>query len=304
VTALATTSWGAEVRTVVDGLWFGEGPRWHDGSLWCSDIHGHRVLRVEVDDLDEAQVHTVVEVPDDDPSGLGWLADGRLLVVGMQRRVVYRVEVDGSLQVHADLSGVARGVLNDMIVAEDGTAYVGDMGMDPHDPDVPMRPGQLFLVEPDGRFRTVADDLGAPNGPALTDDGGTVVLAESSAFQLSAFDIAADGSLSERRVFASVPPAPGGPGFAPPDGICLDAEGAAWVADPIGGRVVRLRTGSELTHTIDYSDDAPVACVLGGPGRRTLFICVGPEFRREAVLRAPLGRIDAVQVGVAGAGRP
>ena len=109
---------------------------------------------------------TVVEIPDDEPSGLGWLADGRLLVVGMMRRVVDRLEADGSLRVHADLSSVARGVLNDMIVSADGRAYVGDMGMDPNDPGAGMRPGQLLCIEPDGSFSTVADDLGAPNGPA------------------------------------------------------------------------------------------------------------------------------------------
>jgi sugar lactone lactonase YvrE len=289
---------------VVDGLWFAEGPRWHDGALWCSDIHGHRVLRVEAGDGADMVAQTVVEVPDDEPSGLGWLPDGRLLVVGMMRRVVYRLEADGSLRVHADLSAVARGVLNDMIVSADGRAYVGDMGMDPNDPAAGVRPGQLLCIQPDGSFSTVADDLGAPNGPALTADGGTLILAESSAFALSAFTVGSDGTLSERSVFATVPPAPGGPGFAPPDGICLDAAGAVWVADPIGARVVRLLPGGELTHAVDFPDEVPVACVLGGPDRRTLYICVAADYHREAVRREPLGRIDAVAVEVAGSGRP
>jgi sugar lactone lactonase YvrE len=247
---------------------------------------------------------TVVEIPDDEPSGLGWLADGRLLVVGMKRRIVYRLEADGSLCVHADLSAVARGVLNDMIVSADGRAYVGDMGMDPNDPSAGMRPGQLLCIEPDGSLSTVADDLGAPNGPALTDDGGTLILAESSAFALSAFTVGSDGTLSNRSIFATVPPSPSGPGFAPPDGICLDAAGAVWVADPIGARVVRLLPGGELTHGVDFPGEVPVACVLGGPDRLTLYICVAAEYRREAVLREPLGRIDAVAVDVAGSGRP
>jgi sugar lactone lactonase YvrE len=291
-------------RTVLDGLWFPEGPRWHEDVLWCSDIHGHRVLRLEAGEGGDLVARTVVEVPDDEPSGLGWLADGRLLVVGMKRRVVYRVEADGSLGVHADLSGVSRGVLNDMVVADDGRAYVGDMGMDPSDPGAGMQPGQLFCIEPDGSFSAVADDLGAPNGPAITADGRTLILAESSAFQLSAFAIGSDGTLSGRRVFTSVPSSPSGPGFAPPDGICLDASGAAWVADPMGSRVVRLLPGGELTDAVDFPGDMPVACVLGGPDRRTLYICVSKEFQRDAVLRAPLGRIDAVRVETAGAGCP
>jgi sugar lactone lactonase YvrE len=225
---VGTTSWEGTVRTVVDGLWFTEGPRWHDGALWCSDIHGHRVLRMEVGAGGDMVAQTVVEVPDDEPSGLGWLPDGRLLVVGMERRFVYRLETDGSLRVHADLSSVARGVLNDMIVSAEGRAYVGDMGLDPNDPGAGVRPGQLLCIEPDGTFSTVADDLGAPNGPALTDDGGTLILAESSAFVVSAFTVRSDGTLSARAVYAAVSawtrrarsgsPIPSGPvssGFSP-----------------------------------------------------------------------------------------
>jgi sugar lactone lactonase YvrE len=301
---MGTASWKGVVRTAVDRLWFAEGPRWHDGALWCSDIFGHRVLRMESDAGGRLVVQTVVEIPDDEPSGLGWLADGRLLVVGMMRRVVYRLEEDGSLSVHADLSAVARGVLNDMVVSAPGRAYVGDMGMDPNDLDAGVRPGQLICIEPDGSFATVADELGAPNGPALTDDGGTLILAESSAFVLSAFTVGSDGTLSERSIFAAVPPAPSGPGFAPPDGICLDAAGAVWVADPVGARVVRLLPGGELTHAVDFPGEVPVACVLGGPDRRTLYICVATEYHRGAVLREPLGRIDAVVVDVGGSGRP
>ena len=301
---MATASWAAMVRTVVDGLWFAEGPRWHEGALWCSDLRGHRVLRIDVRDLDHPHVETIVEVDDDDPSGLGWLSDGRLLIVGMRQKVVYRLEIDGTLEVHADLAAVARGVINDMIVADDGSAYVGDMGMDPDDLSAGISPGQLFKVDPSGGLMVVADELGAPNGPALSADGRTLLIAESSAFRLSVFNVEADGSLSARREFAAVPPAPGGPGFAPPDGVCLDSEGAAWVADPIGGRVVRLLRGGELTHTVDFAGEAPAACVLGGADRRTLFICVASEHERDAVLRAPQGRIDAVRVSVDGSGRP
>jgi sugar lactone lactonase YvrE len=289
---------------VQDGLWFAEGPRWHQAALWCSDLRGHRVLRVDVRDLDRPRVETIVEIGDDDPSGLGWLPDGRLLIVGMRRKVVYRLEFNDTVAVHVDLAAAARGVINDMIVADDGSAYVGDMGMDPDDLSAGISPGQLFKVDPSGGFVVVADDLGAPNGPALSADGRTLLIAESSAFRLSTFTVEADGSLSARHEFAAVPPAPNGPGFAPPDGICLDAEGAAWVADPIGGRVVRVLRGGEITHSVDFAGEAPAACVLGGADRRTLFICVAPEHERDAVLRAPRGRIDAVQVSVGGSGRP
>ena len=235
---------------------------------------------------------------------LAWLPDGRLLIVGMRRKVVYRLEFDGTVAVHADLAAVARGVLNDMIVADDGAAYVGDMGMDPDDISAGISPGQLFKVDPDGRVAVVAEDLGAPNGPALSSDGRTLLVAESSAFRLSKFDVEADGSLSARHEFAAVPPGPKGLGFAPPDGICLDREGAAWVADPIGGRVVRLLPGGQLTHVVDFAGEAPAACVFGGADRRTLFICVAPEHERDAVLRERRGRIDAVRALVGGAGRP
>lgn len=301
---MGTTSWGATLRTVVGGLWFGEGPRWHDGVLWCSDMHGHRVLRIDLAAADvEAEV--VVEVPDGEPSGLGWLPDGRLLVVEMVSRQVRRLEHDGRLVVHADLSPAALGVLNDMVVSDTGTAYVGDMGYDIHTAAPERRPGQLFRVDPDGSFHVAASDLNAPNGPAITADGRTLVVAESGGFRLTAFTISGDGSLTDRRTFCDVPPAPGAT-MAPPDGICLDVDGAAWVADPVGRRVVRVAPGGRATHWVDYPDEVPVACVLGGPERRTLLICVGPEWRRAQVVAAgrPMARIDAVGVDTPGLGRP
>ncbi len=247
---------------------------------------------------------TVVEIPDDEPSGLGWLADGRLLVVGMMRRVVYRLEADGSLRVHADLSSVARGVLNDMIVSADGRAYVGDMGMDPNDPGAGMRPGQLLCIEPDGSFSTVADDLGAPNGPALTEDGRTLILAESSAFQLSRFTIGVRRHLvgarglrhgsccsGRSRVRAAGRHLPGccrcrlgrrphrGAGRPPPGGRGVDPQ--------------RRLPGRSTRRVRPRRSGSADAVHLRGRG-----------YRREAVRRQPLGRIDAVEVEVAGSGRP
>lgn len=295
-------------RTLVDGLWFGEGPRWHDGSLFFSDMHGHRVVRVDLDaDGTSARAGTVVEMHDDEPSGLGWLPDGRLLVVAMETGRLRRLERDGTLVEHADLSGLARGSINDMIVAADGTAYVGDMGARIHDPSAARRPGQTIMVRPDGTVSCAADDLSSPNGHILTDDGRTLIVAESGGSRLTAFDVGADGSLSGRRTYADlVPSATGRPGVtvAPPDGICLDAEGAVWVADPIGARVFRVREGGEVTDEHVFADVIPVACVLGGADRRTLLVCVAADWKRDVVRQRATGRIDAFSVAVPGAGRP
>lgn len=285
-------------RTILSGLYFGEGPRWHDGSLWFSDMHGHRVMRTDLD----GNAEVVVEVPDDEPSGLGWLADGRLLVVAMESQQLLRLD-PGGLTVHADLSGLAAGTINDMIVAADGTAYVGDMGFRIHG-DGPSGSGATIMVRPDGSTSIAADDLAAPNGHVLTADGMTLIVAESGGSRLTAFDVAADATLGNRRVFADLVPASAGVRAAPPDGICLDAEGAVWVADPIGARVFRVRPGGEVTDSIEFDDVIPVACVLAGPQRRTLCMCVAADWQRDVVRQTPTGRIDAVEVTVAGAGRP
>jgi sugar lactone lactonase YvrE len=292
---------GAGTRLVLDGLWFGEGPRWHDGALWFSDMHGHRVVRTTVDG--DATAETVVEVAHDEPSGLGWLPDGRLLVVAMETQKLLRVEHDGSLVEHADLTSLARGSINDMIVAADGTAYIGDMGQRIHEGGE-RRTGQTIRVTPDGAVSCAADGLESPNGHILTDDGRTLIVAESAAARLTAFDVAADGTLGNRRVYAALTPAKEGIAFAPPDGICLDAEGAVWVADPIGARVFRVREGGEVTDTVVFDGEIPVACVLGGGDRRTLLMCVAADWKRDVVKQAPRARIVALDVAVPGAGRP
>jgi sugar lactone lactonase YvrE len=290
----------AEVRTVLDGLVFGEGPRWHDGALWFSDMHANRVVRTVLDGTSE----TVVAVEDDEPSGLGWLPDGRLLVVAMESGRLLRLEPDGRLVTHADLSDRVRGSLNDMIVGADGTAYVGDMGMRIQaDGTMNRQPGQTFRVGPDGSVTQAADDLAAPNGHALTDDGRTLIVAESAGACLTAYDVAPDGSLSGRRVYAALTPAAGAR-VAAPDGFCIDAEGAAWVADPVGARVFRVLPGGSVTDEIGFEGEMPVACVLGGEGRRTLLMCVAKSWKRDEARKAPLARIDAATVAVPGAGRP
>jgi sugar lactone lactonase YvrE len=301
---MANASRTSDVWTVLDGLWFGEGPRWHDGALWFSDMHGHRVIRATLaGDPLTAAATTAAEVAHDEPSGLGWLPDGRLLVVAMETQKLLRVEPDGTVTEHADLAGLARGSINDMIVAADGTAYVGDMGQRIQEAGE-RQPGQTIRVRPTGEVSCAADDLESPNGHILTDDGRTLIVAESAASRLTAFTVLDDGSLADRRVFAELHAVKPGIPVAPPDGICLDAEGAVWVADPIGARVFRVLPGGEVTDSIDFDDVIPVACVLGGPDRRTLLMCVAADWKRDVVKLAPRGRIDAVEVRVPGAGRP
>jgi sugar lactone lactonase YvrE len=297
---MAPASSSRTARTVLDDLVFGEGPRWRDGALWFSDMHDHRVVRTTID----GDATTVVEIAGDEPSGLGWLPDGRLLVVAMETQRLLRMEADGTVVVHADLSSAARGSLNDMIVAEDGTAYVGDMGVRIHELGAERRAGQTFMVKPDGNWSCAADDLQSPNGHILTDDGRTLIIAESGGMRLTAFTVREDGTLTDRRTYAELHPERDDVGFAPPDGICLDAEGAVWVADPIGARVFRVLQGGEVTDSIAFADVIPVACVLGGPDRRTLLMCVAADWKRDALAGLRSGRIDACEVEVSGAGRP
>jgi sugar lactone lactonase YvrE len=290
----------AGVRTILDDLVFGEGPRWHEGRLWFSDMHDHRVVATTLG----GDATTIVRIEDDEPSGLGWLPDGRLLVVAMETQRLLRVEPDGEIAVQADLSSAARGSLNDMIVSADGTAYIGDMGARIQDLGADRRPGQTFRVAPDGSWESAADNLQSPNGHVLTDDGRTLIVAESGGMRLTAFAVRDDATLTDRRTYAELVPEREGVPVAPPDGICLDAEGAVWVADPIGARVFRVREGGEVTDSIAYDDVIPVACVLGGPDRRTLLMCVAADWKKDALAGRRTGRIDAYDVTVPGAGRP
>ncbi len=191
-----------------------------------------------------------------------------------------------------------------MIVAADGTAYVGDMGTRIFVEGSERVPGQTIRVTPDGAVSCAADDLASPNGHILTEDGRTLIVAESGGGRLTAFDVQDDGTLANRRTYAELTPEKDGVVFAPPDGICLDAEGAVWVADPMGARVFRVREGGEVTDSIGFDDVIPVACVLGGEDRRTLLMCVAADWHAEVVKRAPTARIDACEVDVPGSGRP
>ncbi len=269
---------------------FGEGPRWRDGMLWWSDMHGWQVNRF----LD-GQIVKVCDVPMR-PSGLGWLPDGRLLVVSMTDKRVLRMEPGGSLVTHADLSGLVPRRLNDMTVDRHGRAYVGNFGFELDGEEEP-RPTVLVRVDPDGSARVVADDLLFPNGSVITEDSRTLIIAETWGARLTAFDIEADGSLSNRRVWAQL-----GNG-AVPDGICLDAEGAVWVASPTTAECLRVRAGGEVTERIETGRGA-YACMLGGSGRRTLFVCTADSHDPERQRAERNGRIEAFDVAVPGAGWP
>lgn len=269
-----------ETKVLVDGLVFGEGPRWHDDKLWFSDIHDHRVMTVDLD----GKTETVVEVPTC-PSGLGWLPDGRLLIASMLDRHLLRLDLDG-LSVVADLSKLASYDCNDMVVDWQGRCYIGHTGRD----------AEIILVTPDGDARVVADEMDFPNGAVITPDGRTLVVAESLAARLTAFDIESDGSLTGRRVWAQLE-------GATPDGICLDAERAIWVASPISAEVVRVLEGGEITHRIKGSTTA-FACMLGGPERRTLFIMTADTFNPDEARAKRSGRVEIVQVDIPGAGLP
>ena len=278
------------LATLLDGLTFPEGPRWHDGRLWFSDFYTHRVLAVSPD----GTVETILEIPQR-PSGLGWTPDGALLVVSMLDRRVLRVE-NGATRVLADLSAVATGPCNDMVVDGRGRAYVGNFGYDRHK-DEPPRTTCLARVDPDGRVTRAAEDLFFPNGTVITPDGRTMIVGETQGHRLTAFDVAPDGTLSNRRVWAQFEDA------VFPDGICLDAEGAIWVSDARGSALLRVREGGKIDGTVSTGSRYAFACMLGGADRRTLFVCTstgsGPGMADKRD-----GAIETVRVDVPGAGLP
>jgi sugar lactone lactonase YvrE len=275
----------------LDRLAFPESPRWHDGALWLSDFYTQRVQRVGLD----GRCETMAIVPGQ-PSGLGWLPDGRLLVVSMTDRRLLRLDGQTLTEV-ADLSRLAPFHCNDMVVDAKGRAYIGNFGFDMAAGETP-KPTGLILVQPDGQARVVAQDLWFPNGAVITPDGRTLIIGESYASRLTAFDIVEDGSLSNRRVWAVLDK-------ATPDGICLDAEGAIWLASPISREVLRVREGGAVTQRIATPGQA-LACMLGGPDGRTLFVLTTDKVLRpvQESLDARSGKVFTTRVDVPGAGLP
>ena len=277
-------------KVLLDGIVFPEGPRWHKGKLWFSDIHAHKVMTVD----EQGHAEVVVTVPER-PSGLGWLPDGRLLVVSMRNQQLLRLDPDG-LHTVAEVKSLVKGDINDMVVDAQGRAYIGSMGYDLFAGEA-QAPGNVVMVTPDGKARVVADNLEVPNGPAITPDHKTLIVAESFGHRLAAFDIAADGSLSGRRVFAAL-------GEATPDGICLDAEGAVWVSSPLTHEFLRVRQGGTIADRITLSGKWAVACMLGGADRRTLFLLTAETSLEDLQHGKSKGYIETVRVDVPGAGLP
>ena len=273
-----------------DGLIFLEGPRWYDGKLWFSDMFAGKVMTVDL----SGNADVVTEVAER-PSGLGFLPDGRLLIVSMQNRQLLRRDLDG-LKTAADLSELAVGNTNDMVVDTQGRAYIGHFGYDLFSGEDP-KPATLILVTPDGTAREVADNLEFPNGTVISQDGKTLIVAETFGKRLSAFSIAEDGSLSKRRVFAQFTE-------ETPDGICLDAEGAVWISSFESGEFVRVKDGGTITDRIPVPGKRAVACALGGPGRQTLFLLTAETTIEELAQGKSIGRVETVQVDVPGAGLP
>jgi sugar lactone lactonase YvrE len=277
----------APLELVADGFHFLEGPRWRDGRLYLSDFYGHRVLTVDP----AGTVSTVCEVPAQ-PSGLGWTPAGDLLVVSMVDMSLLRL-CAGTLRLVADLSPWAGGVTNDMIVDRRGRAYVGNVG---DRSGGTVAPTVLLRVDPDGRVTVAAGGLYAPNGAVLTPGEATLVVAETEAARLSAFDVSADGGLHHRRVWASLgaDPVTGKP--VEPDGLALDAEGAIWVADANGHGVLRVAPGGQVLDAIDTGDRSVYAVAFGGAGGRTLYLCAAPPGHAFDPQRRPLGVLMSVQV--------
>ena len=279
-----------EIQTLADGLLLGESPRWHDGRLWLADWIAQEILAVDLDSTREV----VARMPGM-PFSLDWQPDGQLLVISGSEGKLLRQEANGSFSTLADLRDLSAKPWNEIVVDGRGNIYLNSINFD--FPGGAYTPGIVALVTPDGAVRQVADGIAFPNGMAITPDNRTLIVAESYASQLSAFDIGEDGSLMNRRVWASV-------AGSAPDGICLDAEGAVWYADVPNKRCVRVREGGEVLQTVDV-DRGCFACMIGGKDNRTLFIVAatwgGPEGMAGG---QPSGQLLSVEVDVPKAGWP
>jgi sugar lactone lactonase YvrE len=270
------------LTTLTGGFCFGEGPRWFEGLLWFSDMLGEAVHTVNL-----RGDQTTLSLPGHQPSGLGFRPDGTLLISSAEQRRVLRY--DGyTVEPIADLSGLVPAALGDMVIDDAGRAYVGSQAREG---------GVIARVDPDGAVSVVAENLDFPNGMAITEDRVTMIVAESTARRLTAFTIGTDGSLFDRRIFAE--------GLdGPPDGICLDAEGGVWAAMTLANSFERIVESGVVTERIDMDDRTAIACALGGPERRTLFLVSSTDAYPERLVGTKQSRVDATTVDVAGAGLP
>jgi sugar lactone lactonase YvrE len=281
----------SEPQTLMSGLVFGEQPRWHEDRLWFSDWGPQDVIAVDL----EGNSEVILRGPSF-PLCVDWLPDGRLLVVSAREGLLLRREADGSLVRHADLSGLSDRGWNEMVVDGRGNVYVNGPGFDLMAGEE-FAPGIVALVSADGSAREVADGIAFPNGMVVTGDNSTLIVAESYAKRLTAFDIAADGGLSNRRVWADL-------GDGVPDGICFDAENAVWYGDVPNKRCVRVREGGEVLQTIEL-DRGCFACALGGADRRTLFMMATEWSGPSNMFEGPrTGQVLTTEAPAAGVGWP
>ena len=275
------------MTVLMEGISFGESPRWHDGRVWFSDWGAHQVIA-----LDPQGGHEVVVSVPSFPMCIDFLPDGRLLVVDSAQRRLLRREPDGSMVTHADLAPISEKLWNDIVVDARGNAYVNNIGFD--FPGGEPAPGSVVLVTPQGAVRLVADDLAFPNGMAITADGSTLIVAESHGNRLTAYDIGQDGDLANRRTWADT-------GDDHPDGICVDAEGAVWYADVGNRHCVRVREGGEVLATVEL-DRGAFACTLSRGDRPQLYV-VGQEWGGPEPTE-PTGQLVVFPAPAPGAGKP
>jgi sugar lactone lactonase YvrE len=293
-----------KANVLAEGLSFLEGPRWHDGRLYVSDFFTSRILAFD----EQFNCTTVCTVPGQ-PSGIGWLPDGSLLISSMLDRRVLRF-ADGRFSEHANLSDLAEWHCNDMTVDETGRVYIGNFGWDDTASDR-IESTDIHSVEPDGRVSVAATDLVFPNGMAISADGATFFVAETFAARISAFDRADDGTLSNRRTWASF--TSGQPtslakvcasGVPLPDGIALDAEGALWIGDAGGRAALRVAEGGEILDVVSSGEQASYAVALGGADRQTLFICAAVPYGTGDPSERFESRLLSAPVDVPGVGLP
>src|SRR4051812_11419067 len=295
------------IRTVLDGMSYLEGPRWHDGRLYVSDFYTGAIVAVDLDG--GAEPETVATVPEQ-PSGLGWMPDGSLLAVSMRDRRLLRFRDGGEPEVHADLADLAPWHLNDMVVDSQGRAFVGNFGFDLMAGGA-IRTAAIIRIDADGTATVAAEDLRFPNGTVITPDARTLIVAETLGGRLTAFDLGDDGTLSNRRVWAMLSPVGDTEdmgelitaGGIAPDGTALDAEGCVWAADALGGRVLRVRQGGEIVEEIAPGTGV-FACALGGAEGRTLVMCAAPSFAEHERRDTREAQLLACEVDVPRAALP
>jgi sugar lactone lactonase YvrE len=280
------TSTPIEPSVVIDGLAYPECPRWHDGRLWFSDVHDRRVWAM----TEDGQAESVLQMSDQ-PGGIGWLSDGTMLVVSMLDHALLRLDGDGLSEV-CDLGRFSPHPWNDLAVTAEGRAYVGNYGYDPERGDEPAG-ARMVCVEPDGEAWVVAEQMLFPNGTVVVPHPETPLLlvAETFGQRISAYRLEPDGSLSSPRVWADLRP-------NVPDGICLDAEGALWVADPVYNGVMRVHVDEGIVAWVPTGDRSVYSCALGGSDGRTLFLCTGQSTNPARTKAMRAGRVEAVRVEV------